>query len=138
MNSNLRASNQRSAAWIEEHALVGVRFVRGGRVVSHLELGVRERVCAERLREAVLARLFQLRVQLVRWERALEDSIELHRLALVEFDGASLEPSRRGSIAAELRALVQELMSAGSPSRVVSVSRPVATVASIRAGVVAA
>ncbi|MCA9641338.1 MAG: hypothetical protein KC492_11610, partial [Myxococcales bacterium] len=102
MDSNTRAWKPRPATWIEEQAQVGVRFVRGGRVVSHLELGLRDPLCAERLRDAVLSRLFQLRVQLVRWERAAEDSFDLHRLTLAEFDGGSLEPARRGNIAAEL------------------------------------
>lgn len=127
------------ATWIEEQALVGVRFVRGGRVVSHLELGLRGRICAESLREAVVQRLFQLRVQLVRWERAVEDRLDLHRLTLVEFDGGSLEPSRRGSIAAELRSLVHDLARAPQKSWPAETKAPkTAAIARLRVGVVAA
>lgn len=137
MQSNVRSVGSRPTSWIESQAPVGVRFVRGGRVVSHLELGVRESVCTERLRAAILERLFQLRVQLVRWERAVEDSLDLHRLILVEFDGASLEPSRRGSIAAELRGLVTELLGAVPSANVVH--EPLASnVAPLRVGIVAA
>lgn len=128
--------SSRRSSWIEQQAAVGVRFVRGGRVVSYLELGVREDLCSERLRDAVLQRLFQLRVQLVRWERAVEDSVDLHRLTLVEFDGGSLEANRRGSIASELRRLVLDLVGAGRVAQV-SPTRQ-GTVTSLRVGVAAA
>lgn len=106
-----RAQSDADDEWICRKQAVGVRYVRGGTVVSSLEIGILQPQAPRDLEAAVRERLFQLRVQLVGWEgSAARRGVLVQRLRVADFDGAPLSLSRKGRLAAELRDLAARLL----------------------------
>jgi hypothetical protein len=82
-----------------------VRFVEGvGRILSELEI---ETVDRAELASVLTETLFNLRIQIVRFEVRQRARRLQARLAIVEFDGAHITPSRRAEVQAAVLSVIE-------------------------------